>query len=77
MAGAVTYPKPHLQKYSFSDKPLSVITGEFDLLTELTAPAAAPKGGHTIVGKLRYQACNDKACLPPRTIEVRQPVEVR
>ena len=22
-------------------------------------------------GKLRYQACNNKECLPPRTVDVR------
>jgi hypothetical protein len=77
VAGTVTYPKPHLEKYAFSEKPLSVITGDFDLVTEFTAPNSAPKGSHTITGKLRYQACSDKACLPPRTIEVRLPVEIR
>jgi hypothetical protein len=74
---AITYPKPHLEKYSFSEKPLSVLIGDFDIATEFQAPASAPRGNRTITGKLRYQACNDKLCLPPRTIEVRLPVEIR
>jgi hypothetical protein len=73
----VLYPKPRLEKYPFSEKPLSVVTGDFDISTEFSAPASAPKGGRTVIGKLRYQACSDKACLPPRTIEIRLPVEIR
>jgi hypothetical protein len=30
--GTVTYPKPALEKYEFSEQPLSVYTGGFDLL---------------------------------------------
>ena len=30
--GAITYPKPSMEKYEFAEKPLSVYTGSFDLL---------------------------------------------
>src|ERR1039458_9201883 len=30
----VTYPKANLEKYAFSEKPLSVVTGEFSLTTK-------------------------------------------
>lgn len=33
-------------------------------------------GKSTLVLKLRYQACDDKTCYPPRTITVTVPVEV-
>lgn len=73
----VTYPKPELRNYGFSDQPVSVFTGAFAILTRLQAATDAPTGTGTLAGKLRYQACDEKSCLPPRTIEVRLPYEIR
>lgn len=69
-AGVVTYPKPQMEKYDFSPKPLSVFTGNFDLASKFKVAANAPAGTAALVGKLRYQACNNKACFPPKTLEV-------
>jgi len=71
-AGEVTFPKPQLEKYQFSEKPLSVFTGDFKVQGKFKLISTG-----TVTGKLRYQACSDKACLPPRTLEVKLPVEVR
>jgi DsbC/DsbD-like thiol-disulfide interchange protein len=76
-AGETTYPKPQLEKYEFSEKPLSVFSGDFDLHSRFQVPAGAPSGPNVLLGKLRYQACNARACLPPKTVEVRLPVEIR
>ncbi len=73
----VTYPKPKLEKFDFSDKPISVFTGEFEIGTRFRVAAAAQPGPGIVGGKLRYQACNASSCLPPKTIEVRLPVQVR
>ncbi|MFN7925991.1 MAG: protein-disulfide reductase DsbD N-terminal domain-containing protein [Bryobacteraceae bacterium] len=74
---AVEYPKAHTEKYAFSDKPLSVYTGEFELTTKFAIPASALKGSRTVTGKLRYQACTDNTCYPPKTLAVTLPVEIR
>lgn len=74
--GDVAYPKPTMEKYEFSPKPISVFTGRFDLVTRLKAPAHAPVGPGVMLGRLRYQACNDKACFPPKTIEVKLPYQI-
>jgi len=73
----LTYPKPELRDYGFSDKPVSVFTGNFVIVTRLQAAADAPAGSGTLAGTLRYQACTEKLCLPPRTLEVRLPYEIR
>jgi len=72
----VVFPKPQMEKYSFSEKPLSVYTGDFELLTRFKVAASAAPGPLTLTGKLRYQACNDRMCLPPKTVDVSLPVEV-
>jgi len=73
----VAYPKPRHENYSFSQKPVSVFSGEFEIVTRFKAPAAAPPGPAVLTGKLRYQACTESSCLPPKTVEVRLPVHVR
>lgn len=73
----ITYPKPELRRYGFSDKPVSVFTGDFSIVTRFRAGAEAPAGAGVLAGKLRYQACNENSCLPPRTVEVRLPYEIR
>lgn len=69
-AGEITYPKPAMEKYSFSDKPLSVVTGEFSISTKFKVPADAPSGPSAQNGTIRYQACNDRMCFAPKTLPV-------
>jgi hypothetical protein len=75
--GAITYPKASLETYEFSEKPLSVFTGNFDLLASFKVAATAPAGPGVAVGKLRYQACSNRACYPPKTIEIAVPYQVQ
>ena len=49
---------------------LSVYTGEFIVRARIVATP----GNHLIEGKLRYQACDNNECMPPRTITV--PIDV-
>ena len=75
--GSVTYPKPSMEKYEFAEKPLSVFTGNFELVANFKVAASAPAGPGAAVGKLRYQACNDRACFPPKTVEVTVPYQIQ
>lgn len=59
------YPDGKQLKFEFSDKPLNVYEGRFVTRLKLTAPADAPLGAVKLPLTLRYQACNDVACLPP------------
>jgi len=74
--GDVIYPKPQMEKYSFSPDPLSVYTGDFEIVTKFKVPASAPSGSMIVSGKLRYQACNDRMCLQPKTVDVSLPVDI-
>ena len=70
----VVYPKPRKEKFSFADAPLSIFDGDFEIVTRFERRANPPLGPGFVTGKLRYQACNDKMCLPPKTVEVKLPV---
>ncbi len=74
---SVVFPKPAMEKYAFSEKPLSVFTHDFSIETHLKVPASATPGLIMALGKFRYQACTDKLCLPPKTVEIRLPIEIR
>ena len=45
---------------------LSVYTGEFAIQTRIVATP----GNHAVQARLRYQACDQNQCLPPKTITV-------
>jgi hypothetical protein len=69
------YPEPKMQKYAFAPKPIAVYSGTFDIVSKFKVPANAPQGISGLSGKLRYQACNDVMCLPPKTVDIKLPVE--
>lgn len=65
------YPPGSLKKFAFSpDKPLDVYSGSVTLRLKLAAEDSAAIGSTTIPMILRYQACNNSACLPPVRIPV-------
>lgn len=58
--------------YSFATDPgevLDVYTGA----VVLRVPVIAAVGEHALRGTLRYQACDQKACYPPRTLTLAVP----
>jgi hypothetical protein len=71
------YPNGHDEKFTFSpDKPLNVYTGSVTLRLRLKAAVDAPLGATSIPMTLRYQACNDRMCLPPVKVPVNLPLEI-
>ncbi|MGD0666107.1 MAG: protein-disulfide reductase DsbD domain-containing protein [Bryobacteraceae bacterium] len=68
--GTVAYPAATMEKYEFSDRPLSVFSGAFSLTVSFKVSAKAPPGPGIATGKLRYQACNSNTCYPPKSAEV-------
>ena len=75
--GPPIFPKPQMEKYEFSEEPLSVFTGNFDLAAKFKVPAGASQGPGIMLGKLRYQACNSNSCFPPKTVDVRLSYQVQ
>jgi hypothetical protein len=68
---AATYPAGSLMTLTYDPTTkLSVYTGEFTIQARIVATP----GNHLVQGKLRYQACDDNACMPPKTITV--PIDV-
>ncbi len=74
----ITYPEPLTKKFSFSpDKPLAVYEGETTLKARLKTDKASKPGTHNLSAKLRVQACDDKVCYAPGTIDLVVPVNIK
>ena len=70
------YPKGELKKFTFSDEKLSVYEGQVKIGALLKVSRTAKPGVHTMKGVLKYQACNEQACLPPKSLPLSLDVKV-
>lgn len=67
----ITYPPGRELSFPFDpDEKLNVYTGPFEVGVQLRATPGATTGARTLRGELTYQACNDRACFPPRHLPV-------
>lgn len=72
---SIQFPKP--EELKVGPQELLVFTGTFPVTTQFQAPASAPIGPTTLVGKIRYQACSSDMCFRPSTVEVKLPVVIQ
>ena len=75
-AGAVTYPRPLLRSFKFSQKQLSVYEGQVRLKFNVTLPANYTDDSAKIKARVRLQSCNDEVCFPPKNHDVSLKIEV-
>jgi DsbC/DsbD-like thiol-disulfide interchange protein len=75
-AGLVSYPRPLLKSFKFSQKKLSVYEGQARLKFALTVPANYSGGAIDLKTKVRLQSCNDEVCFPPKTYDQNMRISV-
>ena len=76
-AGGITYPPGKDISFPFDpSEKLNVYSGDFSVRAKLAAAHTASSGNFTVHGSLRYQACSDNACYPPRDAPVQFDVHV-
>lgn len=68
------YPAGQTIKFAFSQDKLSVYSGSATIWLRFQTQTDAPLGEITLPIVLKYQACNETACLPPTKLAV--PVHV-
>lgn len=61
------YPLHKMMGFEFTKEPIAVYDGTFPIYAEVELPAGAAEGALAVEVALRYQACDDKQCLPPVT----------
>jgi hypothetical protein len=55
---------------------LNVYSGEFPIVPHMRPARGASAGTFKVHGELQYQACNDRACFPPKKLPVEFEVTV-
>lgn len=75
--GNMQYPEGEQLALSFSpDEKLSVYTGDFTVHATTRTVGSIRTGAYRIHGQLKYQACDDHACYPPKSVDVAFDVHV-
>jgi Disulphide bond corrector protein DsbC len=75
--GKVTYPEGEDKSFPFSpDEKLNVYTGDFSVDVVVRPLATVVAGKYALHGELKYQACDNAACYPPKKIPVDFQVKV-
>jgi thiol:disulfide interchange protein len=75
--GKIEYPAGEDLVFPFQpDEKLSVYTGDFTVGLAVHPLHAVLPGKYEMHGVLRYQACDNAACYPPKTLPVRFEVKV-
>jgi hypothetical protein len=76
--GKVDYPAGRNLAFSFApDEKLNVYSGDFAVKVTVHPLHTVTPGKYNVRGQLRYQACDDRACYPPRNLSVLFEVQVK
>jgi len=77
LLGKVDYPEGHDMSFEFApDQKLNVYTGNFTVGVLVRVLHTATPGKYAMRGSLKYQACDDRACYPPKNLPVQFEVKV-
>ena len=77
IVGKVTYPPGIDASLPFApDEKLSVYTGPFDVSVSVRPLVSVLPGKYSFRGELKYQACDNAACYPPKKLPVEFEVRV-
>lgn len=69
--GNIQYPPGEQLTFAFApDEKLSVYTGDFTVQATARTIGAIRAGSYRVHGELRYQACDNSACYPPKSMPV-------
>ena len=77
MVGKTTYPAGKDMSFAFApDEKLNVYTGDFEVDVLVRPLRAAQVGKYVVRGVLKYQACDNAACYPPKQLPVSFDVKI-
>lgn len=77
VVGRITYPEGDEVSFPFApNEKLSVYGGEFTVAVLVRPLASVLPGRYSVRGQLRYQACDNAACYPPKQLPVQFEVKI-
>jgi thiol:disulfide interchange protein DsbD len=76
LAGPIKAAEPQVIQDPNFNMEVELYEGEADFTLPVRTARGAPAGVHNLVVNASYQSCNDKICLPPKTVRVEAAVTV-
>ncbi len=76
LAGAVRSPEPRVMQDASFGMEVELYEGEAVFTLPVRVAPSAPPGAQKLVVNASYQSCNNKLCLPPKTVRVEVPVTI-
>ncbi|MGA9354842.1 MAG: protein-disulfide reductase DsbD domain-containing protein [Terriglobales bacterium] len=75
--GKTTYPDGKDMSFAFApDEKLNVYTGDFEVDVLVRPLRSVQPGKYVVRGTLKYQACDNKACYPPKNLPISFDVKI-
>jgi hypothetical protein len=75
--GKITYPEGQDMSFAFDpDEKLNVYTGNFSVDVLVRPLHTAQVGKYAVRGTLKYQACDNAACYPPKQLAINFDVKI-
>ena len=76
LAGAIAAPAPQVQQDPSFGMEVEMYEGEAVFSLPVRVATGAAPGAQKLVVSAAYQTCNNKLCLPPKTVKLEVPVTV-
>jgi hypothetical protein len=77
VVGKITYPEGKTMSFAFApDEKLSVYSEDFSVSVSVRPLASVLPGKYELRGELKYQACDNAQCFPPKKVPVAFEVKV-
>ncbi len=76
LAGTVQSPDPQVMLDATFGMEVELYEGEAVFTLPVKVAASAAPGAQKLVVSASYQSCNNKLCLPPKTVKVELPITV-
>ena len=74
--GSVSYPPPLKRKFPFAEDEIAVYEGKTTLKATVNVDKSTQPGQRSVPAVLRIQACDDRVCYPPGSINLQIPMTV-
>lgn len=66
----IRFPVPEKKKFAYAKEPIEVLSRKFSVQARLEVDPDVSPGKYEIKGRLSYQPCSSRSCLPPESIPI-------
>ena len=76
LGGSIQAPEPQIMQDPSFGMEVELYEGEAVFAVPVKSPRVSHPGSQKLIVSASYQSCNNKLCLPPKTVKVELPVTI-